>query len=98
MAVRRSETPLSKPEPSPDGLLGRFRQIEEGVGFHVSVRPIVVFPGWWIEPAEGAHRDVWVLEPKALPAFLERETVVLDTPHVRQISYHISRYIRTFAE
>jgi len=72
------------------------RQIEEGTGFRASVRPVLLFPGWYIESTQGAHRDIWVLEPKALPAFIEKEPAVLDLAHTRQVSYHLSRYVRTF--
>ncbi|HZZ95184.1 MAG TPA: nuclease-related domain-containing protein [Usitatibacter sp.] len=72
-------------------------EVEAGTGRRFAVRPVVLFPGWWIDSAEGAHRDVWVLEPKALPKFLENEGSTMEPEAVRLVAYHLSRYIRTFA-
>lgn len=58
------------------------------------VRSIVLFPGWYIEPAPGSTREIWVLNPKALPAFLEHEEAVLSEPDVTLAAYHLSRFIR----
>ena len=44
--------------------------IQESTGQKFPVRPVVVFPGWYIEPtAEARASDGWVLNPKALPSF-----------------------------
>jgi hypothetical protein len=72
------------------------RQVEAGTGHHHPVHPVVLFPGWYIESATGAHKEVWVLEPKALPAFLQQEPNRITPEEVRLVAYHISRYIRTF--
>lgn len=72
------------------------RFLKESTGKELPVRPVVVFPGWWIESTEGAKgSDVWVLEPKALPHFIEREPVQLVEDVVTMAAYHLSRYIRT---
>jgi len=43
-----------------------------------------------------AHdREVWVLNPKALPTFIENEPVVLAQEDVMLATYHLSRHIRT---
>jgi hypothetical protein len=69
--------------------------IAETSGRNVIVRPIVTYPGWWVEarPA-GSRSDVWVLNPKAIPAFIEHEDTVLAAEDVALISFHISRYVR----
>ena len=72
------------------------RVLEEGTGRTYFVKPVVRFPGWFVENAQGAFHQIWVLEPKALPAFLEREPHRLETDQVRLASYHLSRYVRTF--
>ena len=74
------------------------REIEASTGRRIPVRPVILFPGWWIESPEGAMRDIWVLEPKALPKFLERQSTRLDQEELRLVAYHLSRYIRTFSE
>lgn len=43
-----------------------------------NVRPVVVFPEWFIERRErGGQSDVWVLNPKELGGFLDHEPCVL---------------------
>jgi hypothetical protein len=71
-------------------------QIEAGTGRRVRVKPVVLIPGWWIESSEGAHREVWVLEPKAFPKFLGAQPHRLEIGEMHQIAYHLSRYVRTF--
>jgi hypothetical protein len=53
------------------------KTLEELTGRRYPVRPVVVFPGWFVERAPNpTTRDVWVLEPKELRGWLARE------PHV----------------
>ena len=58
------------------------------------MRPVIVFPGWFIEQAEGSKREVWVLNPKALPDFIGHEPRKLSDEDVRLASFHLSRFIR----
>jgi hypothetical protein len=67
--------------------------IAQSTGRTVEVRPVVVFPGWYIKHAAGAHKEIWVLNHEALPAFIEHEREVLTSEDVNLISYHISRYV-----
>lgn len=66
----------------------------ESTGRPFEVFPVVVFPGWFIEQSEGSLRSIWVLEPKALPKFLEREPQRLKPEDVKLASFHLSRFIR----
>jgi hypothetical protein len=75
------------------GWLGKV--IAESTGKKMRTHPIVVFPGWFIEQKKDALRDIWVLEPKALPAFLDHEPAVLSDADVKLASFHLSRFIRT---
>ena len=68
--------------------------LAESTGRTHDVFPVVLFPGWFVEPSQGA-RPVWVLEPKALPAFLEREPVRLSTEEASLAAFHLSRLIRS---
>lgn len=70
------------------------RLLNESSGRTVRVRPVVVFPGWFVEADAGAHREVWVLEPKALPAFLEREAPCLAPEDVKLLAFHLARVVR----
>jgi hypothetical protein len=72
------------------------RTLEESTGKRLPVRGVVVFPGWFVEPATlEAKRDVWVLEPKALPSFIEHEARVLPDSDVALAAFHLGRYVRT---
>lgn len=71
----------------------------ESTGRKVAVRSVVLFPGWWVDPTPASLKhDVWVLEPKALPAFLAQERETLKPEDVKLMSYHISRYVRTHSK
>jgi Nuclease-related domain len=68
--------------------------LTESTGRSFKVRPVVVFPGWYVEqPDPRGH--IWVLEPKMLPALIDRETLRLAMSDVRLAAFHLSRYIRT---
>lgn len=64
-------------------------------GFKQFVRPVVVFPGWFVERFDMKALGVWVLEPKALDAFIEQEPVVLTHDQVRAMASALSSYIRS---
>jgi hypothetical protein len=69
--------------------------ITESTGKAFPVRPVVVFPGWFIVPtAEAKKSDVWVLNPKALPAFIEHSAAQITETDVRIVAAHLSRYAR----
>jgi len=57
------------------------------------VRPVVLYPGWYVEK-QPKGVDVWVLNPKALKAFLEHERPDLSTEDVSLLAYHLSRHVR----
>ena len=71
------------------------RILKESTGKVFSVRPVVVFPGWFIDDKRKS-KLVWVLEPKALPGWIEKESVSICPEDVRLASYHLSRYCRTY--
>ena len=68
--------------------------LAESTGRRLAVQPVVVFPGWYVEAAPGSQRDVWVMEPKGLPAFLARQQQCLSPEDVKLASFHHSRYVR----
>ena len=70
------------------------RLILESTGREFPVRGVIVFSGWFIERTPGGSRDICVLEPKALPAFLQNERAVMTAEHVNLANYHLSRYVR----
>ncbi len=69
--------------------------LKESTGRKFPARSVVVFPGWFIEPtAEAKGSDVWVLNPKALPAFIGNSRQQLSAEDVKLGAYHLGRYIR----
>lgn len=68
--------------------------LAESTGRQFGVRPTILFPGWFISNTEGSFKDVWVLEPKALPAFLANEPTRLSREDIKLASFHLSRFVR----
>jgi hypothetical protein len=69
--------------------------LTESCGKTPNVRPVVVYPGWYVvQTAEARQSDVWVLNPKALPGFIGHSKQVLSTEDVNLYSFHLGRYIR----
>jgi hypothetical protein len=72
--------------------------LKESTGKDLPVRAVVALPGWFVEPMDEATKaQAWVLEPKALPAFIENEPPTITSSDVAMAAYHLSRYIRTSA-
>jgi hypothetical protein len=69
--------------------------LRESTGKAFHVWPVVLFPGWFIEDLGATSRRLWVLEPKALPAFLDREPHRMSAEDVKLASFHLSRFIRS---
>ena len=74
------------------------KTLEESTGKRFAIRGVVVFPGWWVEPMsvewKRSPNKPWVLEPKALPGFIEHEPQAVAPSDVSMAAYHLSRYIR----
>lgn len=69
--------------------------LSDSTGRNFNVLPIVLFPGWFIEPSRDSLRGIWVLEPKALPSFLGQEPQRLDASESKLAAFHLSRFIRS---
>ncbi len=68
----------------------------ETTGKKFSIKPVILFPGWYVESTEqGKKSPVWVLNPKALPSFIENQPDIISQEDMMLASFHISRYIRT---
>lgn len=70
------------------------QMLSESTGKAFETWPVVLFPGWYVDQAPGSLQRLWVLEPKALPAFLDREPARLTAEDARLAAYHLSRHIR----
>jgi hypothetical protein len=62
------------------------------------VQPVVVFPGWFIEPFDMKAAGVWVLEPKSLDRFIEREPEHFSREEVKAMASALSSYVRSKAD
>ena len=68
----------------------------ETTGKSFLVKPVILFPGWYIEYTEqGKKSKIWVLNPKSLPGFIENQPDIISQEDLMLASFHISRYIRT---
>lgn len=70
--------------------------LKERTGRSFPARSVVLFPGWFVETAgTHAHDRVWVLNPKALPAFIAQEKLTLSLEEIKTATCHLSQYIRS---
>ena len=68
---------------------------KESTGKEIQVKPVVVFPGWWIEnSAAGYNPEVWVVNPKALAEFVPKSGMDLQNEEIHMFSNVLSRFIR----
>ena len=75
--------------------LGEMLRASTGKEF--PVRPVVLFPGWFVEPFPNGSL-VWVLNPKVLPSFIEHETTRIEKSDLHMAAYHLARYIKAHAK
>jgi len=69
--------------------------LSESTGRKLTVWPVVLFPGWFVEPMdEKTRRQGWVLSGREFPAFLSREPSRLGAEDVSLCAFHLARYIR----
>lgn len=63
--------------------------------FDVFIQPVVVFPGWFVEPFDMRAAGAWVLEPKALSKFIENEPLRLSREQVQAIASALRSHVRS---
>ncbi len=66
--------------------------------FRPFVQPVVVFPGWFVEPFDMKAAGVWVLEPKALDRFIEGQPERHSRDEVKAMASALSSYVRSKAK
>jgi hypothetical protein len=73
---------------------GWLRQLlAESTGKTYPVRPVVLFPGWFVKNSQNSFKALWVLEPKAFAKFLANEKPVLPPEDASLAASHLSRFI-----
>ncbi|MCK5538818.1 MAG: NERD domain-containing protein [Bacteroidales bacterium] len=68
--------------------------IEELTVKKVDVKPVVVFPGWFVEMTRKHDSNIWALNPRNLQKFINKQNEIISKEDVQLISNHIARYIR----
>jgi len=69
--------------------------LQESTGRSFPVRALVVYPGWFVTlKGDIRQRDVLVMNPRQIPAFLGKLSAKLSPEEVKLASYHLSRHIR----
>lgn len=66
----------------------------EATGQRYEVRPVVLYPGWFVESPKGKRFDVLVMSPKALPSLLEKSRSKISESDVKTIAFNLSRHAR----
>lgn len=70
--------------------------LKESTGKSFPVRPVIVFPGWFVKGVgPEARRDIWVMHPEVLLSFITNEKDKLPQEDVQLATYHLSQYIKT---
>jgi len=71
--------------------------LRTSTGKEFPVKPVVLFPGWFVEPFPKGS-SAWVLNPKALPSFIEQEPARINETDLHLSAFHLARYIRAHAQ
>jgi hypothetical protein len=66
--------------------------------FQVSVQPVVVVPGWFVEPFDMKKVGAWVLEIKALKAFVVNQPRRHTLPEVRAMASALRSHVRSLSK
>jgi hypothetical protein len=74
-----------------------FSNFLSEAGWKTFVQPVVVFPGWFVEPFDMKAEGVWALEPKALDKFIENQPERLTKDQVKAMASALSSFVRSKA-
>jgi hypothetical protein len=77
--------------------LGQLLKSSTGKDF--PIRSVLVFPDWFVEPIPSdLKKKLWILNPKALPSWIDGEPIRIQDEDVHLVTYHLSRYVRVMSE
>lgn len=65
------------------------KQLKESTEKNFFVRVVAVFPGWFVEQQEPSG-DVWVLEPKMLPGYIQQAPEMIAPSDVALAAFRLS--------
>jgi hypothetical protein len=66
----------------------------EETGKRVHIKPIIVYPGWFVEEPMGFKPNVEVINPRQLPAFIEKYNNPINDTDIHLFKSTLSRRIR----
>ena len=91
--MRPFDNPLGQVRGTADWLR---RTLKKWTGQEFNVKPVVVFPGWFVEPNPKVHlSDAWVLEPKALAKYIMNEPIKLTEAQVHMVKASLESFCRS---
>ena len=64
------------------------------MGKEIGVKPVVVFPDWYVKNSLGNMKEVWVLNQKALVKFIDKEPEALSAQEKEVAAEKLGEYIR----
>lgn len=67
--------------------------LERYTGRKVAVRPVVLYPGWFVE-RQPTGVETWVLNEKAFVQFMDCEAAILTKEDCRVLAEGLARYVR----
>lgn len=69
--------------------------LAESSGRKIHVRGIVTFPGWYVRSNHNRKSSrIWVLNPKAIPSFISKQSDLLSPEDVHLLKFHLGKFIR----
>lgn len=69
--------------------------LKEWTGRDFPVRGVVLYPGWYVQREPGSKSsNTWVLNPKALHKWIEKEEEVVPVDWVKQAATALAKYVR----
>ena len=66
--------------------------IQESTGRRLFVKPIVVYPGWYVT-SHPETDDVWVLNANPVPTFIMNNRRSMSPEDVSLVTFHLKRYV-----
>ena len=73
------------------------QMLRDSTGKEFPIRPVVLFPGWFVEPIPKGS-SVWILNPNALPSFIQHEPIRIKESDLHMAAFHLARYIKARAQ
>jgi hypothetical protein len=69
--------------------------VKDSTGKEYIIKGVILFPGWYVKQDVKPDSNIWVLNPKALPAYLDKAKEILTKEDMLLASSHITRFIRS---